>query len=153
MESVPFQWIILAFKCIIGIQWLPLETTHGSFFGSTVCCSFSNHHWSGIWDCAHIWWICTHTILKLATLTEFQIGDIEEMSWFQFEDKRAASWALGIFFIFVVTLIWSFASFLTQFIYADLNFRYYEYKTSFWHVCYDSFEFTRSPFILTYISR
>ena len=92
-------------------------------------------------------------ILKLATLTEFQIGDIEEMSWLQFEDKRAASWALGIFFIFVVTLIWSFASFLTQFIYADLNFRYYEYKTSFWHVCYDSFEFTRSPFILTYISR
>lgn len=43
-----------------------------------------------------------------------------------------SGWATGIVFLCLVTIIWSFASFLTQYIYADLNFE--------------------SPFILTFIS-
>lgn len=48
-------------------------------------------------------------------------------------DKMGLSpWSLGIIFLIAVTLIWTFASLLTQFIYKDLGFD--------------------SPFVLTYIS-
>lgn len=41
------------------------------------------------------------------------------------------SWTLGLFFIFLVTVIWAAASFLTQYIYSNLDFE--------------------SPFLITYI--
>lgn len=43
-----------------------------------------------------------------------------------------SSWATGLFFIFIVTIIWTAASYLTEYIYSDLEFK--------------------SPFLLTYFS-
>jgi hypothetical protein len=43
-----------------------------------------------------------------------------------------SSWATGLFFIFIVTIIWTGASYLTEYIYSDLEFK--------------------SPFLLTYFS-
>ena len=43
-----------------------------------------------------------------------------------------SNWNLGITYLIVVCIIWSFASFLTQFIFKDLGFQ--------------------SPFLLTYVA-
>jgi solute carrier family 35 protein F5 len=43
-----------------------------------------------------------------------------------------SKWTIGILFIFIVTVIWSFSSYMAQFIYSDLDFH--------------------SPFLLTYIA-